>query len=445
MTPPFSPGAGRSARRRAPAASPLEALRLGNYRLFLAGQLLSVSGTWVQRVAQDWLVLDLTNGSGVALGVVSAIQYTPMLLLGSWGGLLADRYSKRLVLIITQSVLALAATALGVLALTGRLTLTHVYVLAAVMGVAAAVDNPTRQSFLIELVGRERLHAAVGLNSATFNVARMIGPAVGGALIVLVGAGPAFLVNAASFLVVIASVVLMGGESLFVEPPTVRARGQIRAGWAYILQDRRVGATIGLVFITSTFAMNWPVLLALSARSRYGTGAQGYGVLLTALAIGSLAGALVSAWRARPSFAYLLLATAAFGVTEAAAALMPDYGWFLGTLVPLGFLSLAVNTTANSLVQVVTPYELRGRVMSAFVMATAGGTPLGGPILGLLSEQWGPAAALAFGGCASLLATGAAALMVGRGRRQTRGTAGEGAQTSDGDKEAEMARESDGF
>ncbi|GAP60713.1 uncharacterized MFS-type transporter YfiS [Arthrobacter sp. Hiyo1] len=210
----------------------------------------------------------------MALGLVSAIQYTPMMLLSSWGGLLADRYSKRLLLVITQSLLALTAAALGLLALAGQLTLTHVYVLAGVMGIATALDNPTRQSFLIELVGRDHLPAAVGLNSATFNVSRMIGPAIGGALIVLVGAGPAFLVNAASFLAVIASVALMRRESLFVEPPTVKARRQIRAGWAYIFQDRRVGATLGLVFVTSTFAMNWPVLLALSARTRYDTGAR---------------------------------------------------------------------------------------------------------------------------------------------------------------------------
>jgi predicted MFS family arabinose efflux permease len=388
--------------------------------LFLVGQLLSVSGTWTQRVAQDWLVLDLTNGSGVALGLVSAIQYTPMLLLSSWGGLLADRYSKRLLLIVTQSLLALAAAALGVLALSGQLTLTHVYVLAGVMGVATALDNPTRQSFLIELVGRDRLPAAVGLNSATFNVSRMIGPAIGGALIVLVGAGPAFLVNAASFLAVIASVALMRRQSLFVEPPMVPARRQIRAGWAYILQDRRVGATLGLVFITSTFAMNWPVLLALSARSRYDTGAQGYGVLLTALAVGSMAGALVSAWRGRPRFSYLVFVTALFAISELASAFMPSYGWFVATLVPLGFLALSVNTTANSLIQVVTPYELRGRVMSAFVMATAGGTPLGGPILGYLSERFGPAAALAFGGSASALVTCAAAIAVRRAREPER-------------------------
>ncbi|WP_268908704.1 MULTISPECIES: MFS transporter [Arthrobacter] len=396
---------------------------MGNYRLFLAGQLLSVSGTWTQRVAQDWLVLDLTNGSGVALGLVSAIQYTPMMLLSSWGGLLADRYSKRLLLIITQSVLALAAAALGVLALTGQLTLTDVYVLAGVMGVAAAVDNPTRQSFLIELVGRDRLPAAVGLNSATFNVSRMIGPAIGGALIVLVGAGPAFLVNAASFLAVIVSVALMRRESLFVEPPTLRSRGQIRAGWSYIVRDRRVGATLGLVFVTSTFAMNWPVLLALSARSRYDTGAQGYGVLLTALAAGSMAGALVSAWRGRPRFSYLVLVTALFAITEVASALMPSYGWFVATLVPLGFLALSINTTANSLIQVVTPYELRGRVMSAFVIATAGGTPLGGPVLGYLSEQFGPAAALASGGLASAVVTCAAAIRVRRTLRTEQKTA----------------------
>lgn len=393
------------------------ALRFGNYRLFLAGQLLSVSGTWTQRVAQDWLVLDLSNGSGVALGLVSAIQYTPMMLLSSWGGLLADRYSKRLLLVITQSLLALTAAALGLLALTGQLALMHVYVLAGVMGIATALDNPTRQSFLIELVGRDHLPAAVGLNSATFNVSRMIGPAIGGALIVLVGAGPAFLVNAASFLAVIASVALMRRESLFVEPPTVKARRQIRAGWAYIFQDRRVGATLGLVFVTSTFAMNWPVLLALSARTRYDTGAQGYGVLLTALAAGSMAGALVSAWRGRPRFSYLVLVTAAFALTEIASAFMPSYGWFVATLVPLGFLALSVNTTANSLIQVVTPYELRGRVMSAFVMATAGGTPLGGPILGYLSERFGPASALAFGGSASVLVTCAAAIAVRRAQK----------------------------
>ena len=388
-----------------------------------------MTGTWVQRVAQDWLVLDLTNGSGVALGVVSAIQYTPMLLLSAWGGLLADRYSKRMVLTVTQSVLAAAAAALGLLAVTGHLALAHVYVLAGIMGIATAVDNPTRQSFLIELVGRERLPAAVGLNSATFNVSRMVGPAVGGVLIVLVGAGPAFLVNAASFLAVIASIAFMRKDALFAEAPTPRARGQIRAGWAYILRDRRVGATIALVFVTSTFAMNWPVLLALSARSRYDTGAQGYGVLLTSLAAGSLAGALVSAWRRRPGFAYLLAATAVFGATEVAAALMPSYAWFVSTLVPLGFLALSVNTTANSLIQVATPYELRGRVMSAFVMATAGGTPLGGPILGWVSERFGPAAAMVVGGCASLAVACAVALAVRRDRTPAEEQAeGEGAR-----------------
>ncbi len=376
-----------------------------------------MSGTWVQRVAQDWLVLDLTHGSGVALGVVSAVQYTPMMLLSSWGGLLADRYSKRLVLTVTQSVLALTAAALGVLAVTGHLALAHVYILAGLMGIVTAVDNPARQSFLIELVGRERLPAAVGLNSATFNVSRMVGPAIGGALIALVGAGPAFLANAASFLAVIASIALMRKDSLFAEPPTVRARGQIRAGWSYVVRNRRVGSTLGLVFVTSTFAMNWPVLLALSARATYDTGAQGYGALLTALAVGSLVGALVSAWRGAPAVAYLLLAAAAFGIAEVVAALMPTYGTFVVALVPVGFLALSVNTTANSLIQMSTPYELRGRVMSVFVMATAGGMPVGGPVLGYVSERFGPAAALAFGGWVSLAAACGAGLAVWRGGR----------------------------
>lgn len=210
---------------------------------------------------------------------------------------------------------------------------------------------------------------------------------------------------------------LMRRDALFAERPSGRSRGQIRAGWAYILRDRRVGATIALVFVTSTFAMNWPVLLALTARERFGTGAEGYGTLLTALAVGSMVGALASAWRGSPRLAYLLVATAAFGVTEVVAALIPDYGLFVGTLLPLGFLALSVNTTANSLVQMVIPYELRGRVMSAFVMASAGGAPLGGPLLGYLAEHFGPAAALGFGGLASVLVTVAAAFTVrGSGR-----------------------------
>jgi MFS family permease len=379
-------------------------LRVRNYRLFAAGQVVSNTGTWMQRVSQDWLVLELTH-SGTALGITTGLQFLPMLLFGLWGGVIADRYPKRTLLMITQTVMGLLALVLGTLVLTGAVAVWHVYLLAFALGLAAAVDTPTRQSFVMEMVGPEDLPNAVGLNSASFNVARVSGPAVAGLLIHAVGTGPVFLINAASYGAVLLGLGRMRVAELWSRPPAQRGRGQLRAGLRYVRGRPDLLLPITLVGIVGTFGLNFQMTLALFAKDVFDRGAQSFGVLSSAYAVGSLAGALLAARRGRARRRVLVGAVVAFGLLEITTALMPTYWTFMAMLVPTGCAVLTLNTAANSTTQLATDPTMRGRVMSLYLLVFLGGTPLGAPLMGAIAEAFGPRWSLIVGGAVSLVAS----------------------------------------
>lgn len=385
-------------------------LRVRNYRLFASGQIVSLTGTWMQRVAQDWLVLDLSHNSGTALGVVTALQFTPTLLLGLWGGVLADRYDKRRLLLVTQSTMGLLALVLGLLDASGVVTLWQVFALAALLGVSNAVDVPVRQAFVVEMVGQDELTNAVSLNSATFNSARIIGPAVAGLMINWVGTGPVFFVNAASVAAVLVGLVMMRPAELYRAPVVARARGQLREGIRYVRSRADLVVPMVLVFIVGTFGLNFQITLALMTKQVFGLGAGAYGMLSTSLAVGSLMGALMSTRRRnRPRLRMLVLAATAFGLVETLAGVMPSYATLALMLVPAGATALTFTIAANSTVQMGSEPTMRGRVMALYLLCFLGGTPVGAPMIGALAEHFGARASLIVGGgvCA------AAALLVG--------------------------------
>ena len=399
-----------------------QALRNRNYRFFLAGALVSNVGTWMQRIAQDWLVLELSGGSGVALGITTALQFLPLLLFGPWGGVLADRYPSRRVLVIAQAGLALLALTLGVLDGLDVITLGAVYVLAFLLGVVTAVDGPTRQSFLIEMVGREDLPNAVGLNSTAFHGARIIGPAIAGLLITAFGTAPVFLINAATFLAVIGSLIAMDPRLLHPEPRVPAGRGQIRAGLTYLGTRRDLVLILVIVGVVATFGLNFSITMALMATQVFDRGAQGFGLLATMLGVGSLLGALVATRRRNPRLRLVAWAAVAFGALEVVAAAMPTYTTFAIALVPCGLAALTVMTAANATVQLGVAPEFRGRVMAIYLTVFLGGTPIGAPIIGWLAEAYGPRTGLVLGGVTSM-AVGLFALAV-LARWRARRTAG---------------------
>jgi MFS family permease len=386
-------------RRRGMFAS----LRVRNYRLYASGQVISLTGTWMQRVAQDWLVLEL-SGSGITLGVVTALQFGPTLLFSLWGGVLADRYDKRKLLMATQASMAVIALTLGLLDVSGVVALWHVYLLAGLLGVASALDVPVRQSFVVEMVGHDDLANAVGLNASIFNSARIVGPAVAGLMINAVGTGWVFLVNAGSTLAVIAGLALMRPAELHQSPRVARARGQLREGLRYVRFRPDLVLTMLLVFVVGTFGLNFQITLALVARYVFQRGAGSYGLLSTALAVGSLAGALLaSRRRRRPRLRFLLAAAALFGLLEAAVGLMPSYLAVAVTLVPAGAAALSFTVAANSSVQLGVDATMRGRVMALYLLCFMGGTPVGAPAIGALADAFGPRAGLVGGGLISVL------------------------------------------
>lgn len=399
-----------------PAGGMFRSLRVRNYRLYASGQLISLTGTWMQRVAQDWLVLELTN-SGTALGVVTALQFGPSLLLGPWGGVLADRLDKRKVLLITQSAIALVALALGLLDVSGVVQYWHVLVLATLLGVITAVDTPVRQSFVIEMVGRDDLTNAVGINSTIFNTGRILGPAVAGVMITAMGTGWAFIANAASSLGVLTGLMLMRRDELFPSPPIRRARGQLREGLRYVLGRRDLIVTMILIFVFGTFGLNFAITCALMAKQVFHRGASGYGLLSTALAVGAFCGAVLATRRTkRPTVLFLLVTAAAFSVAEIATGVMPSFAWTAVALVPTGLAMLSVTTAANSHVQLGVSPTMRGRVMALYLVCFMGGTPFGAPVIGWLAGVAGPRWGLVGGGLMCLISVAALGIWVARER-----------------------------
>ncbi|XVV04378.1 MFS transporter [Actinosynnema sp. CA-248983] len=382
-------------------------LRVRNYRLYASGQVVSLVGVWMQRVAQDWLVLELSDGSPVALGIAAALQFAPILFLSLWAGVLADRMDKRRLLLVLEVGLGLCALTLGLLDVLGVAELWHVYLLCLLLGAVAAVETPVRQSFVVEMVGRDQLTNAVALNSMTFNLARMVGPAVAGGLIIVVGTGWVFLLNAMTFVGVIAGLLLMRPAELHRGDPVPREKGQLREGLRYVRGRGDLVILLCLVFFVSTFGLNFHVTLAVLARNTFGGDADAYGLLSTLMAVGTLAGATLAARRSargKPRLRLLIIGALAFGALEIAAGLMPSL-WLTGALlIPVGIAMMTFTTTANSTVQLAVTPAMRGRVMGLYMLVFLGGNPVGGPVMGWLAEHFTARAPLVVGGVVSIVA-----------------------------------------
>ena len=395
--------------------STFRSLRNRNYRLFAAGQIVSQSGTWGQRVAQDWLVLELSGNSGIALGITTGLQFLPVLLLGLYGGVLADRYDKRRLLIGAQAAMGVLALVLAVLDLSGAVQLWHVYALAAALGLASVVDTPVRQAFVSEMVDADDLPNAVSLNSATFNSARIVGPAAAGAAIAAVGTGWVFLVNAVSYIAVLAGLAAMRRADLHPAKRVERAKGQLREGLAYVRSRPDLLVPIVLVFMVGTFGLNFQITLALVVKEVFERSAGAYGLLSAFLALGSLVGALASARRSGPPRQRTLFASVlAFGLLEMAVGFAPTYELMALLLVPTGVAVLTFTTTANSTVQLGSAPHVRGRVMALYVLVFMGGTPVGAPLIGALAEAFGPRSSIVLGGAVVAVSGVVAAVVMTR-------------------------------
>jgi MFS family permease len=397
------------------------ALAIRNYRLFAGGSVVSNIGTWMQRVAQDWLVLQLTHNSGTALGITTGLQFLPILLLSPYAGLIADRFPKRRVLMGTQLGMAASATVLGLLAVTGVAQIWQVYLLAFVFGIGTAFDGPTRQSFVMEMVGRDDLTNAVGLNSASFNAARVVGPAAAGGLIAALGSGVtatgwAILLNAVSYLAVVWSLYRMTARDLLTPEPAARESGMIRDGVRYVRARPDLMLVLTVIFFAGTFGMNFQMTTALMSTEVFHRGAGEYGVLGSALAVGSLVGALLAARRGRPRQRLLVGSALAFGTLEIAAGLMPSYLTFALWLPLVGVSSLTLITSANSTMQLSVSPEVRGRVMALYMTIFMGGTPLGAPIVGWIGQTFGGRWTLIGGGALTLAGTVLAVFLFARSR-----------------------------
>lgn len=390
-------------------------LRYFNYRLWFAGALVANVGTWMQRVAQDWLVLtDLSDDSGLAVGITTALQFAPTLLLSAWAGVLADRVNRRKLLMFTQGAQGVLAFGLGALVLSGHAQLWHVYLFALALGAVAALDQPVRQTFVAELVPANKLSNAVGLNSTSFNAARLIGPGVAGLAIAAVGTGWVFVINGVSFAATILALLLMRTGELHTMPVAPRAKGQIREGVRYVRGRSDILVIMAVIGVVSTFGLNFQMTSALMARAEFGKGAGEYGILGSVLAIGSLAGALLAARRERPRVRLVIGAAFAFGVATGVQALMPTYVSYAVACIPVGLASLTMMTAANTTIQMSTDPVVRGRVMSLYMIVMLGATPIGSPIVGWIGEQFGPRWSIGIGSITALMVSVAAALWARR-------------------------------
>lgn len=380
-----------------------------NYRLWAAGALVSNIGTWMQRTAQTWLVLTtLTDNNAAAVGIVMALQFGPHFPLLAFTGYVADHFDRRKILLCTQAAMGVLALGLGVLTLAGVVQLWHVYLFALLLGCVSAFDSPARQTFVSELVGEADLSNAVALNSTSFNAARMVGPAVAGVMIGLVGTGWVFMVNAASYGAVLASLFLLREHELHRKPRAARAPGGLTEGFRYLGKRPDLRAVLLMLFLVSTFGLNFQIFIPAMAVSSFRVGASQYGLLMSAMAVGSVTGALTSASRAGPRLRVLLLAAGAFCVACTVAALMPNPISFAIALFFCGLSAQTFSTTANSTVQLGTDAQMRGRVMAIYLAIALGGTPIGAPIVGWVADLFGPRWSI---GVAA--ASGLAGLLVG--------------------------------
>ncbi|PRZ44195.1 putative MFS family arabinose efflux permease [Antricoccus suffuscus] len=391
-------------------------LRNPNYRLYFSGQAVSMIGTWMQRVAQSWLVLQLT-GSGTALGVVVAMQTLPVLLLGPYGGVVADRLDKRKLMIGLQSMMGVLALALGVLTVTGTITIWMVYGLALLLGLNTCFENPARQSFILELVGPDDLRNAVSLNSVLVNVARAIGPAVAGLVIATGGLGICFLVNAVSFIPVVASLMRLDVSALQPSEPAVRAKGQMREGFSYVWRTPELRAPLLMMALVGCLAYEFNVVLPIVAEQTFNGGAQTFGFMTAAMGVGAVVGGLFVAARGTTGLRALITSAGVFGLAILAAALAP-YLWIeMIALALVGAASISFMARGNSTLQLEAAPTMRGRVMALWAVAFLGSTPIGGPIAGWITEQFGGRAGLILGAAACFVAVGLGEWISRRSRR----------------------------
>ena len=381
----------------------LHSLSVPNYRRYFAGQVVSLSGNWMQTVAEVWLILRLT-GSGTLVGIAAGLQFLPVLLAGAWGGLLADRVSKRRLLTITQALMALPALTLWALTASGVVVAWMVLALIFVRGAVNAVDNPARQSFVVEMVGADRVVNAVSLNSVLVQTARIVGPATAGAVIALLGVAPCFLINALTFIAMLVALRRMDPAQLLPAPTASREPGQLRIALRYVLATPALRIPLAMMALVGTLSFNFQVLLPLLARFTWHGNASAYAALTAAMGIGSVGGALVSGARGRVSPRILTVAAAGFGALMLVAAVAPTFPLQLLALAAVGALSVTFAAGVNSSLQLAVEPALRGRVMALYSVVFLGSTPIGGPLAGWLSGAVGPRAGLVMGGVAALLA-----------------------------------------
>lgn len=393
-------------------------LRVYNYRLWAAGALISNTGTWMQRVAQDWLVLTvLTQHNASAVGITMALQFGPQLLLLPLTGYAADHFDRRRLILLTQALLGLLALGLGLVTVTGVVTLWQVYGFALGLGCVSAFDAPARQTFVNDLVGEKYLSNAVALNSTSFNAARMVGPAVAGLLIAAIGTGWVFLINAASFAVVLGSLCLLRIDELHRTERPPRKAGGLTEGFRYVWRRRDLMAMLLMLFLIGTFGFNFPIYISTMSVSVFHGDAGQYGLLTSCLAVGSVIGALMAARRERPRVRLLCIATLSFGIFCGVAAFAPNEYLFAAALTIIGLSALTFMTAATALMQLSTAPTMRGRIMALRIAVTMGGTPIGAPIVGFIADHAGPRWAMAVGAASGLVAAVIAARLMLRMRR----------------------------
>jgi MFS family permease len=388
-----------------------KSLQNPNYRIWAAGALVSNIGSWMQRTAQDWIVLtELTDHNATAVGIVMGLQFGPQILLLPLTGFVADHMDRRKVLLCTQGAMGVLALGLGLLVVSGLVQLWHVYIFAFLLGCAAAFDSPARQTFVAELVDERDLPNAVGLNSTSFNAARMIGPAAAGALIAGVGSGWVFLINALSFIAVLGSLTLLRADKLRPNARSARAWGSRLEGFRYVRGRPDLKAVLLMLFLIGTFGLNFSIFISTMSVTVFHAGATEYGLLTSMMAAGSVLGALMTAARPRPGIPVLLAGAAIFGIGCAVAAVMPSYVLFGIALVVIGVAAQTFTTSTNSLVQTSTEPGMRGRVIAILLAIALGGTPVGAPIVGWVADTFGPRWALGVGAASGILAAVVAAI-----------------------------------
>jgi MFS family permease len=390
---------------RVSTAGRFRSLNNRNYRIWAGGAIVSNVGTWMQRTAQDWLVLtQLTPHNATSVGVVMALQYGPHFLLLPLTGYAADHFDRRRLLMFTQAAMGALALSLGVLTVAGVVRLWHVYLFAFLLGCVTAFDSPSRHTFVSELVDEDDLSNAVALNSTSFNAARMIGPALAGLLIASVGTGWVFVINAASFAAVLCSLRFLRGSDLRLGARAVRTRGSFAQGFRYVWNRPDLRVVMIMLFLIGTFGINFPIFISTMSVTVFHAGAGQYGLLTSIMAIGTIAGALLAAGRERPSLGLLCWSAGLFGVGCATAAVMPNYWLFGLALVLVGVSALTFTNGTNSLAQLSTDPLMRGRVMAIRLAIALGGTPIGAPIVGWVADTWGPRWALCVGAAAGFSA-----------------------------------------